>query len=136
MPPAPALSKGAAVSAEAQSLANALARWRRDGNAEAALALLDAHERLFVHGALSVEAKVAQAEILLALGRRDQALVVLDSLHLASLPRVRELRTLRGELRAQAGRCRDAHTDLSHVILDTATDDLGKRASLAMAKCP
>jgi hypothetical protein len=117
-------------------LADALARWRRDGNAEAALALLGAHEHHFVNGALSVEAKVARAEILLVLGRSDQALVVLDSLSVASLPRARELQTLRGELRSQAGRCREARADLSRVVIDTTADDLGRRASLALAKCP
>ena len=140
LPPPSASSQGAAletsVSAEAQSLSDGLARWRRDGDAEAALALLSAHARRFSHGVLSVEARVARAEILLALGRRDQALVVLDSLSLTSLPRIRELQTLRGELRAQAGRCRDARVDLSPVLLDTAADDLGKRAARALANCP
>ncbi len=140
LPPAPQLSEGAAteapVSAEARSLSDALARWRRDGNAEAALTLLSAHERSFRDGALSVEARVARAEILLAIGRRAEALVVLDSLSLASLPRSRELHTLRGELRAQAGRCREAHVDLSAVMLNTATDVLGQRAARALAKCP
>jgi hypothetical protein len=121
-----------ALSAEARFLAGALARWRRDGNAQAALALLGAHERRFPHGALSVESKVARAEILLALARRDQALLVLDSLSLSGLPRARELQTIRGELRAQAGRCREARVDLSQVLLDPAADELGKRASLAL----
>ncbi len=125
-----------ALSIEARSLAAALARWRRDGNAEAALALLSAHERRFAGGALSVEAKVARAEILLALERRDQALVVLDSLSLARLPRARELGTIRGELRARAGRCQEARTDLARVLVGGGGDDLGKRAARAMASCP
>jgi hypothetical protein len=125
-----------ALSVEARSLADALARWRRAGDAETALGLLDAHDRRFPRGALSVESKVARAEILLALARRDQALVVLDSLDLASLPRARELETIRGELRVQAGRCRDARADLDRVLQDTAMDDFGRRASHAMAKCP
>jgi hypothetical protein len=124
------------ISAEAQSLANALARWRRDGNAEAALALLGAHQGRFEHGALAVEAKVARAEILLSLARRAEALGVLDSLSLAGLPRARELHTVRGELRAQAGRCREARADLSPVLRDTPGGELGKRAALALTKCP
>jgi hypothetical protein len=136
IPSAPASGNEGALSAEARFLSDALARWRRDGNAEAALALLRAHESRFPHGALLVESKVARAEILLTLGRRDQALSVLDSLSLASLPRARELQTLRGELRARVGRCREARLDLSPVLLDLA-DDLGKRASLALANhCP
>jgi hypothetical protein len=124
-----------ALSAEAQSLSAALARWRRDGNAEAALALLDVHERRFTRGALGVEAKVARAEILLALVRRDQALVVLDSLALAGLPRARELETIRGELRAQHGRCQEARADLAPVSVG-GNDDLSRRAARAMATCP
>ena len=124
------------LSIEARSLADALARWRRDGKAEAALALLGEHERRFPHGALGVEARVARAEILLALSRREQALAVLDSLTLASLPRARELQTLRGELRAQAGRCQDARADLIRVVSSTGRDDLGLRANRALSACP
>jgi hypothetical protein len=124
------------LSVEARSLAAALARWRRDRDGEAALALLGAHDRRFPHGAFSVESKVARAEILLALARRGEALAVLDSLSLVSLPRARELQTLRGELRANAGRCRDARQDLTAVLASTATDELGRRASRAIARCP
>jgi hypothetical protein len=134
-PGASAPAEGA-LSVEARSLADALLRWRRDGQAEAALALLTAHERRFPQGALSVEARVARAEILLALARKDQALAVLDSLALTSLPRARELATLRGELRVQAGRCEDARADLARVLSRTASDDLGKRAARALATCP
>lgn len=124
------------LSMEARSLADALARWRRDGKAEAALALLGVHQRSFPHGALWVESQVARAEILLVLGRSGQALAVLDSLALANLPRARELQTLRGELRAQAGRCQEARTDLGRVVSSIGSDDLDKRASHALLACP
>lgn len=124
------------LSAEARSLSQALATWRRDGHAERALALLSAHERRFAHGALSVEAKVARAEILLSLARREQALDVLDGLSVADLPRARELATIRGELRARVGRCDDARTDLARVLRVTTDDDLAKRAAAALATCP
>jgi hypothetical protein len=134
--PAPAAPTEGALSVEARSLANALERWRRDGKAESALALLEAHDRRFSGGALRVESRVARAEILLALSRKEQALAVLDGLSLAGLPRSRELSTLRGELRAQAGRCSEARADLSRVLASTETDDLGKRATRAMSSCP
>jgi hypothetical protein len=124
------------LSVEARSLANALARWRRDGKAEAALALLGVHQRNFPHGALWVESQVARAEILLVLGRSGQALAVLDSLALANLPRARELQTLRGELRAHAGRCQEARSDLGRVVSGQGSDDLGKRANRALLACP
>jgi hypothetical protein len=125
-----------ALSVEARSLANALARWRRDAKAEQALALLAEHDHRFPHGALGIESRVARAEILLGLSRRAQALAVLDSLTLSSLPRARELETLRGELRAQFGRCTEARADLARVMSITEGDDLGKRAARALATCP
>ncbi|HEX7505767.1 MAG TPA: hypothetical protein VF550_03275, partial [Polyangia bacterium] len=76
------------------------------------------------------------AEILLALGRGSQALVVLDSLNLAQLPRARELQTIRGELRGQLGRCQESREDLSLVVLTTSVDELGQRAIRAIVKCP
>lgn len=133
---APVDERGGQLSAEARSLSDALARWRRHGDAESALALLAAHDRRFGGGALAVEAKVARAEILLAVGRRAPALAVLDSLGLAGLPRARELATLRGELRAEAGRCAEARVDLGPVLRATAHDDLGRRAVSALARCP
>ena len=124
------------ASSEARSLSEALASWRRNDDAEGALALLEAHESRFAHGAFAVEAKVARAEILLSLGRRPQALLVLDSLSLAALPRARELQTVRGELRSQAGRCQEAREDLSRVLTENGSDELGQRASRAFTKCP
>lgn len=123
------------LSAEARSLSDALARWRRHGDAAGALALLAAHEQRFGDGALAVEARVARAEILLAAGRRTSALAVLDSLGLAGLPRARELATLRGELRAEAGRCAEARADLAPVLEATGGDELGRRAANALARC-
>jgi hypothetical protein len=131
-----ALPAEGALSVEARSLADALARWRRDGKAEQALALLAEHDRRFPRGALAIESKVARAEILLGLARKPAALAVLDSLTLETLPRARELATLRGELRAQAGRCREARVDLEPVLSITKSDELGRRAARALTICP
>lgn len=131
--PAPA---NGTLLAEAQSLADAMARWRRAGDGAAALTLLEAHDKRFPAGVLGVEAKVARAEILLALGRGSSALAVLDVLTLDDLPRGRELATVRGELRAWAGRCGDARADLAKVRSLGAGDGLGMRAAAALAKCP
>jgi hypothetical protein len=124
------------LSSEARSLADALTRWRRDNQAESALALLAAHDRRFPQGALAAESKVARAEILLTLGRQGEALFALDRLALTGLPRARELQTIRGELRARAGRCSEARRDLSAVMAVTSADDLGRRAARATAQCP
>lgn len=135
LPPEGVLSEGA-LSVEARSLADALARWRREGKAEQALAMLAEHDRRFPLGALGIESKVARAEILLGVGRKAQALAVLDTLVLGSLPRARELETLRGELRAQVGRCAEARADLEHVLSVNRNDDLGRRAARGLASCP
>jgi hypothetical protein len=132
---APAVQPSA-LSNEARSLADALTRWRRDDQAETALAMLAEHDRRFPRGALAIESRVARAEILLTLGRKAEALTVLDHLVLAGLPRARELHTLRGELRAQMGRCPEARVDLSTVINATAGDEFGRRAARALANCP
>jgi len=135
-----ASSEGAVVpqapSSEARSLADALALWRRDGNADAALAMLAVHDRRYPRGVFAVESKIARAEILLALGRRPEALAVLDSLTLQGLPRARELETIRGELRVDAGRCPGARVDLADVLRGTSDDEFRKRASRALAQCP
>jgi hypothetical protein len=137
--PAATPSEGA-LSVEARSLSDALARWRRDGNAEAALAHLREHDRRFPGGALAVESKVARVEILLAVGRRAEALTTLDTLNLQGLPRARELETVRGELRMQAGRCADARTDFAQVLHGTPrgrpNDEFDTRASRGLTKCP
>lgn len=134
--PAAVEAQLARLGVEARSLADALERWRRDGNGEAALTLLAGHERRYPRGALWVETRVARAEILLSLSRNPEALAALDSLSLANLPRARELSTLRGELRAQAGRCAEARVDLARVLSSTETDELGKRARRALSSCP
>ncbi len=128
----PAAVQPSAAGAEAQSLAEALERWRRQGRAEAALSLLDEHDRRFPRGLLHVESRVARAEILLALGRTLPALGVLDGLNLSGLPRSRELEALRGDLRAQAGRCSDARADLNAVLKHGRDDELGRRADRAL----
>lgn len=132
----PVTVQPSAAGAEARSLAEALERWRRQGRADAALSLLDEHDRRFPRGLLHVESRVARAEILLALGRTLPALGVLDGLNLSGLPRSRELETLRGDLRAQAGRCSDARADLNTVLKLGRDDELGRRAARALRLCP
>lgn len=132
----PVTAQPSAAGAEARSLSEVLERWRRQGRAEAALTLLDEHDRRFPRGLLHVESRVARAEILLALGRTLPALGVLDGLSLSGLPRARELETLRGDLRAQAGRCGDARVDLNAVLARGREDELGRRAARALRFCP
>ena len=131
-PATPAAATVAAASpivAESRSFASALERWHRDHDAAAALAALDAHERRFPSGQIRLEARLLRAEILLASGRDGDALALLDQLALAGLPRARELRTVRGELRIKLGRCADGKADLQAVL--AAGDGGSARAARA-----
>src|SRR5262249_11172943 len=81
------------------------------------------------------EALVLRVEALLDLGRREAALSALDPLALEGFPRARELTTIRGELRASAGRCRDALRDFSAAVATGGADAVAERALYGMGAC-
>jgi hypothetical protein len=124
------------ISAESRSFSAALAQWHRDHNAGAALAALDQHERRFPRGQIRLEAKLLRAEIFLQQGRERESLALLDGVSLSGLPRGRELRTVRGELRVKYGRCPEGRRDLEHVLAKDGADALGRRAAHAISLCP
>lgn len=121
---------------ESHSFAVVIESWHRRGDASAALALLDDHERRHPAGHMRLEARILRAELYLAQERRSEALAVLDAMSLSGIPRTRELQTLRGELRVKAGRCNEARADLGGVLEKSITDGLAKRAAQALAHCP
>jgi hypothetical protein len=125
-----------AIVAESRAFAGIIESWRRQRDATMALGLLDAYERRHPAGVMRPEARVLRAEIYLAQGRPKAALSVLDAMALSGIPRARELQTVRGELRAKAGRCREARTDLVNVLKESRADDLAGRASRALDHCP
>jgi hypothetical protein len=90
-----------ALGRESELLARALAKLRRDKDANGALTLLEQHAREFPNGALELEADVARLDALLALGRDTEAFGLLERLPIDRLGRGAELRVLRGELRAR-----------------------------------
>jgi hypothetical protein len=98
------------------------------------LVALDQHERRFAHGQMRVEASVLRAEILLAAGRQRDALAVLDRVPVDQVPRGRELRTVRGELRVRFGRCEEGRFDLTPIA--AGADATAARAKKALAQCP
>ena len=59
-----------------------------------------------------------RAEALLGVGRNAEALSVMDRLALGALPNRNERLVLRGELRAAAGRWRDARADFDPVLAE------------------
>lgn len=134
--PRPQSTEEDPILAESRSFSAALAQWHRDHNAGAALAALDRHERKFPHGQIRLEARLLRAEIFLQKGREREALGLLDGVSLSGLPRGRELRTVRGELRVKYGRCTEGRRDLEHVLAKDGADALGLRATRAIALCP
>lgn len=119
---------------EGRSFAHVLELWRARRDGTAALAALDAHDRRFAGGQMRTEALVLRAEILLAGRREREALGALDRVSLDDAPRGRELRTVRGELRVQFGRCEDARLDLAGVA--RGADGYAARARAALGRCP
>jgi hypothetical protein len=132
----PSGAAAAAPDSEARLVSRALARLHVDGDGAAALALLAEHRRRFPAGALQSEARVAEVQALLRLGRRSQALEVLDRLAVGRLPRGPELAVLRAELRAEARRCPDAIADFDRCA-DGARcrPDAEERALYGRASC-
>ena len=128
-PPA-APTDGIRPPAEATLLAQAIRKLRVDGDAPAALSLLDQRQARFADGALSPEASAVRIEALLRLGRADAALADLDRLPLHTMPRRDEWHVVRGELRAQAGRWSSAEADFATALgrLPGAGGDLAERA--------
>jgi hypothetical protein len=133
--PAPAVTPALAGTSEGELLAESLRVLRVEHDARRALRRLDDHERRFPGGALAREAALARVEALLALGRRADALAVLDPLALADGQGDRGVALARGELRASAGRCPAALGDFVRVLELDAGDEFAARALYGRGAC-
>jgi tetratricopeptide (TPR) repeat protein len=138
--PVPALSSEEAekseLASESRLLASALAELRQRKDPAAALSLLDSYDARFPRGALSLEAKAARVDALLALGRVSAAHDTLERIPLEGLPRGNELRVLRGELRAKLNQTALAIGDFNAVIAAAPpTSSLSERALFGRATC-
>ncbi|MDW8281307.1 MAG: tetratricopeptide repeat protein [Myxococcales bacterium] len=122
------------LAAETRLIGQALQELR-NGRAEEALRLLDEHRMQFANGELLEEARAARIEALLRLGRRRAALTELESLSMEQLSRTAELRVLRGELRAEQGRCDDAISDFTAVLQARPPATAEERAWYGRASC-
>jgi hypothetical protein len=111
-----ALPAPSPIAAEQELVARALKALRDDRQAQAALAILGEHARQFPNGILRSEASLLRIEALLALGRKDEALSVLDRAPIASAPNRDEQLVLRGELRSSNGRWIEAREDFDEVL--------------------
>jgi hypothetical protein len=125
-----ASSEAPAPRTETAILAYAIQKLRGDGDASAALVALDEHRARFPAGPLALEATGLRIEALLKAGRATRALEELDRFALDEAPGRNEWRVVRGELRAAAGRWRDAEVDFTAALarLGAGAGDLAERA--------
>lgn len=136
--PAPSVSGPTAAHAppvgarlEMEALAEALRRLRTTDDAPGALAVLDELATRFPRSALAPEVSAVRIEALLKAGRSSAALAELDRAPLDGSPGHDARLVVRGELRAQAGRWREADADFGRALaarLDGARDELAERA--------
>jgi TolA-binding protein len=120
---------------EAQLVARAFRSLRTDGDAAAAIAALDEHDRRFGAGALTTEATLARVEALLVQGRTAEALPPLLAIRGTPAGRTAEVRAARAELLARADRCDEAAPDLDALLAPGAPAAPRERALYARASC-
>jgi len=130
----PAASAASTLAAETEALARVLVLLRREHDARSALAALDQSQSLLEHGTLSLEARVARVDALLQLGRRAEALEILDHLPFTQVGRGGELRLMRAELRA-ADDCGRALVDFDALVTQSLSANLSDRAFYGRAAC-
>lgn len=133
--PAPSADPANLLAEESRLLGAALRQLRQERDAAAALRTLDQHRTRFPSGSLSEEAQAARVDALLQLERRAEALTVLEQTRFQRLPRGGELLALRGELRAAAGRCREADGDFQAALAGRPTPQVTERALYGRASC-
>ncbi len=107
----------------------------REGRAEDALTRLAAYRETYPSGLLYREALLTQISALIALDRAPEALALLDRTPLDTHPRALELTVLRGELRAQSGRCSEAMEDFETALARGVEPRIATRAHAGMARC-
>jgi hypothetical protein len=129
--PPPASS---ALARETRLLGPALAALRRDRDPRAALEGLTGYLAAFPGGVLRREADVARVEALLLLGRKREALGVLEELPPGHSDQDRELSLVRGELRASDD-CARALADFAAVLAAPLPPPLAERALFGQAAC-
>lgn len=131
----PRSGPGSSLGRETEMIARALSHLRqRQPDPTAALAVLEAYLASFPGGHLREEATAARIEALRLLGRDAEALNVLEMLDLGGTGRDRELRLLRGELRARTD-CRRALPDFDALLVDGAPSGALERALYGKAAC-
>ncbi len=124
----------AAPAQEIHALDRAIAMLRRDRDAAAALAALDAYLDRYPHGVLHREARLARVDALLLLQRTDEALAALETLPLDNGRRSTELQVVRAELRARTD-CARADEDFSLALAHSPNAALLERILYGRGAC-
>lgn len=135
VPTAAPPAEESALALESRLLGLALRELRQTRDAKQALIRLDEYASRFPSGLLKEEAQAARVDALMVLGRRQDALVLLDQATFTRLPRGGELTVLRGELRAASGRCRDALPDFAASVEASSTAEVAERGLYGQAMC-
>ena len=127
-------SASSTLAAESAALERVLLKLRREHDPAGALELLDQSDALFARGSLALEARVARLDALLALGRKQEALSILNHLPFAQIGRGGELRLVRAELRASTD-CALALADFDALTRQSLAPALAERALYGRAAC-
>jgi tetratricopeptide (TPR) repeat protein len=135
VPTAAPPAEESALALESRLLGLALRELRQTRDAKQALIRLDEYASRFPSGLLKEEAQAARVDALMVLGRRQDALVLLDQATFTRLPRGGELTVLRGELRAASGRCRDALPDFAASVEASSTAEVAERGLYGQGMC-
>jgi len=130
----PSASAAGRLAQESAMLDAALTALRRDRDPAQALVLLDRHAASFPDGVLVLEARVARVDANLALGRKAEALALLERLPLERVGRGVELRLVRAELRATSDPAA-ALADFDAVLAGAPGKNLEERALHGRARC-
>jgi hypothetical protein len=109
-------------------LAAAVRALRAETDPRSALVALDEYRAHYPHGRLFVEAEVLRVDALFTLNETPEVLRVLDGLDFARMPGGLDRQLQRGQLRAAAGRHREAEADFASVLLRARNLDLIERA--------
>jgi hypothetical protein len=125
---------GDALAGESLLVEEALHALRQRHDPARALAETEQYRRRFPGGVLGAEVDRIALEALLTLGRSGDALAILEPMALAGSVASRELRVVRGELRAGVGRCVAALADFA-VVLRGPDDRWTERALYGQAAC-
>ncbi len=116
----------------------ALSQLNLEHDPTAALGTLEANRFKHPNGLFRGEAAVAEVQAELLLGRKSEALALLDAMQARTfdgIPQASELKLLRAELLGQVRRCGDALPVLTQYLEDSIPSEERERALYARATC-